>query len=147
MQLYEQDIFGFSQSQAHNVKMCVCFYNSFSYKHRLTREIFKHIRFPRELIIEGPLSSPDLDTTSKGHYRVLIWIQSERATIESWPESNQKGSLLSPNLNPIGNLWPILIMKLFEGENQYNSKTDVWKAIKTTMSEFVKIKKNKINGK
>ena len=40
-------------------------------------------------------------------------------------------------------------MKLYEGGKQYNSKTDLWEAIKTTMSEvgFAEVKRiNKING-
>ena len=39
-------------------------------------------------------------------------------------------------------------MKLYEGSKQYNSKADLWEAIKTTMSEndLAEIKKiNKIN--
>ena len=40
-------------------------------------------------------------------------------------------------------------MKLYEGGKQYNSKADLWEAIKTTLSEIepAEVKKiNKING-
>ena len=42
----------------------------------------------------------------------------------------------SPSLNPIQNLWSVVKMKLHEGGKQYNSKADLLKAIKTTMSEI-----------
>ena len=41
-----------------------------------------------------------------------------------------------PDLNPIKNLWSIVKMKLYEGSKLYNSKADLWEAIKTTMSEI-----------
>ena len=56
---------------------------------------------------------------------------------------------LSPDLNPIKNLWSIVKIKLYKGGKEYNSKAELWKVIKTTMSEmeFVDRKKiNKING-
>ena len=46
------------------------------------------------------------------------------------------------------NLWSLVKMKLFEGGKQHDSKADLWKAIKTTMSEIdpAEVKKqNKIN--
>ena len=49
----------------------------------------------------------------------------------------------SPDLNLIENLWLIVKMKLYEGSKRYNSKADLWEAIKTTMSEtkFADVKK------
>lgn len=43
--------------------------------------------------------------------------------------------LSSLNLNLIENLWPIVKMTLYEGGKQYNSKVDIYKAIKATKSK------------
>ena len=42
----------------------------------------------------------------------------------------------SPYLNLIKNLWSIMKVKLSQGYKQYNSKINLWEAIKTTMSEI-----------
>ena len=34
------------------------------------------------------------------------------------------------------NLWSIVKLKLYSGGKQYNSKVDLWEAIKTTMFEI-----------
>ena len=57
-----------------------------------------------------------------------------------WPPS-------SPDLNLIENLWSFLMMMILdEGGKQYNSKANLWEAIKTTTSKIkltqVKIKRN-----
>ena len=41
----------------------------------------------------------------------------------------------SPVLNPNENKWSIVKMELYEGGKQYDSKADLWEAIKTTMIE------------
>ena len=41
-----------------------------------------------------------------------------------------------PDLNPIKNLWSILKINLFEDGKQYDSKVNLWEAIKTTMLEI-----------
>ena len=46
--------------------------------------------------------------------------------IMKWPPS-------SSDLNPIENLWSIVQMKLYESSKQYNSKVDLWKAVKTSV--------------
>ena len=48
--------------------------------------------------------------------------------IMEWPPS--------PDLNLIENLQSIVKVKLYEGGKQYNSKADLWKAIKTTKLEI-----------
>ena len=45
-------------------------------------------------------------------------------------------SSLSPDLNLMENLWSIVKMKLYKGGIQYNSKSDPWEVIKTTMLEM-----------
>ena len=42
---------------------------------------------------------------------------------------------LSPDLNPIKNLWSVMKMKLYKGGKQYNSKADVYEAIESSISE------------
>ena len=50
-------------------------------------------------------------------------------------EKRMKWQTSSSDLNPIENLWSIL-MKLYEDGKQYNCKADLWEAIKTTMSQI-----------
>ena len=54
-----------------------------------------------------------------------------------------KWSPSSPDLNPIENLWSIV--KLYEGDKQYNSTADVLEPIKITMwkTESAEVKKKK----
>ena len=42
----------------------------------------------------------------------------------------------SPELNSIKNLWSIMKMKLYKGGKQYNSKVDIWNAMKTFIEEI-----------
>ena len=56
---------------------------------------------------------------------------------------------LSTDFNLIENLWSLVMIKLYEGGKHYNTKADLWEAIKTTMLEIehAEVKKiNKING-
>ena len=55
----------------------------------------------------------------------------------------------SPNLNPIDlNQWSIVKIELYKSGKKYNSKTDLWEAIKIILSETkpaeVKIKESKL---
>ena len=47
------------------------------------------------------------------------------------------------DLNLTENLWSIVKRKLYENGKQYNSKTDLWKAIKSNMSKIEPVKVNK----
>lgn len=49
--------------------------------------------------------------------------------ITQWPPA-------TPDLNLIKNLWSFVQMKLYEGVKKYNSKEDIWEAIKTTFAEI-----------
>ena len=42
----------------------------------------------------------------------------------------------SSDLNLIKNLWSLVKMKLYNGSKPYNSKTDLWEAIKTSVLEI-----------
>ena len=79
--------------------------------------------------------------TSKLTY---VFFVHERYTVETTIEQSSS----NPDLNPIKNLWSLVKMNLCEGGKKYNSKADLWEAIKTTMSEieFVEQKRKLIGN-
>lgn len=59
--------------------------------------------------------------------------------IMEWPPS-------CSDVNPIKNIWSNVKIKLYECGKQYDSKPEIWEAIKSTMSktEHAKVKKKSI---
>jgi transposase len=61
--------------------------------------------------------------------RTIEWISSQNITITEWPA-------LSPDLNPIENLWGIMSQRVYACGRQYNSIVELKKAILTAWNEI-----------
>lgn len=78
-------------------------------------------------------------------HKTKIWIRSKFNKLLEWPS-------LSPDLNPIENLWGMLTRKVYEGGKQYNTVqelkgviTDIWNNIpQVTLANLSMSMKNRI---
>jgi transposase len=70
---------------------------------------------------ENHIFQQDNAAIHKSRY-TMNWLQAQGIDVMDWPA-------LSPDLNPIENLWGIMTQQVYEGGKQYNTKDELKKAV------------------
>jgi len=71
---------------------------------------------------------------------IMDWLSKQNVDVLSWPP-------YSPDLNPIENLWGLLVRKVYNGGVQYSGKNDLKNAILKAWNEVTEEeRKNLVNS-